>query len=88
MTLGAGFEVYKIALPWLLKQAGLGKWLRDRALHQPSDKVDACVADANGELRKTDPTAPPITIATWRAVEATQAKLLGDGIQARVTPKL
>lgn len=87
MGLGAGVELYKIALPGLLRQLGLGKWLRERGLHIPGDKVDAAVQHANIELQKIAPGAPPITIAAWRSIEATQAAILGDGIAARITPR-
>lgn len=87
MGLGMGVELYRIALPGLLRQLGLGKWLRERGLHLPGDKMDAALQYANIELQKIQPGAPRITIATWRAVEATQAQILGEGITTRITPR-
>lgn len=87
MGLASGFELYKIALPGLLRQLGLGKWLRDRGLRIPTDKVQAAVDYANTELQRTAPGSPAISVATWRAVEATQSAILGDGIASRITPR-
>ncbi len=85
MGFAAG-ALFKIALPGLLRMAGLGKWLRERGIHLPSEHVqDAC--DNANRLLVAQGQMGTVTPSVWRAVEATQAQILGDGITTRVTPR-
>jgi len=57
-------EILKsLAMPWVLRQIGLGKYLRTRLLHVP----EAVLGDVAG--------IAGVTPKQWRAVEAAQADL-------------
>ena len=64
---------FKVDLPWLFTTLGVRKWLTDRALHVPAAALESCAAAAG------------VTPEQWRAVEATQATILYDGILIKVS---
>ena len=79
-------EIFKIALPGILRQLGLSKWLRERGLHIPQERLADCVADVNRRLIAQG-QPPNFTPQMWRAMEACQSDIVGDGITARITPQ-
>jgi hypothetical protein len=80
--------VFKIALPWALSALGnalgLKSWLKNRALRVPSERLQDAVDAANDTLHAQDPGAPSLSMEQWRAVEATQAQLVTDGIKVAI----
>lgn len=64
---------WKLAIPWLLAQFGVRKWLAERALHLPEEVV-----------AKLAPLAG-VTVEQWRAVEARLVDLLYDRIEVYVS---
>lgn len=71
-------ERYKLSIPWALKQMGVRKWLKERALHMPERYIDGwCVVLSNM-------TGAEITPARWRQVEERLVDLLYDGVLVKV----
>ena len=69
---------YKVVIPWLLAQLGARKGLTDRGIHVPESVVESAAAEA------TKRAGVIITPVMWRAVEATQASMLYEGILVQV----
>lgn len=61
-------KVYRVAIPWILNQLGVRKWMTERAIHVPEAVLESAA------------TAAGVSEIQWRAVEAVQAKMLYDGI--------
>lgn len=57
-------DVWKLAIPWVLVQLGVRKWLKERALRLPSAYVVNAAAIAG------------VTVTQWRAVESVQADIV------------
>lgn len=58
----------KVAVPWILAQCGLRKWLTERALRLPEAWLPTVCSVAG------------VTPKQWRAMEATLVRLVYDGL--------
>lgn len=65
---------FKVAIPWLLAQLGVRKWVTERLVHIPGAVIDSACAEASKHA------GVEVTPEQWRAVEMVQASLLYEGI--------
>lgn len=70
-------ERYKISIPWALKQMGVRKWLKERALRMPERYIEGW-CDLLSRA-----TGVEITPERWRTIERNLAELLYDGVLLR-----
>jgi len=78
MAMPIRFDRYRVSIPWLLKQAGVRKWAKERGLHVPEKVLVGWL-----ELMKTNPHAP-YTEPWWRWFEARVVDTLYDGVVLKV----
>lgn len=71
-------ERYKWAVPWLLAQFGVRKWLAERALHMPEKYIGGWCQYLS------QVTGAEITPDRWRSVEANMIALIYDGLNIEV----
>lgn len=78
-------ERYKWAIPWLLAQLGVRKWLSERALHMPERYVEGWCKRLSATLSTPD---NPITITpyNWRQIEEQMAAMVYDGVLIEIGP--
>lgn len=72
-----------VGLSWFWKQLGVGKWLRERALHVPQGALPALAAEAAARANLTTLT-PSEQMSFWRACESVIADAADGALTSQV----